>query len=240
MRFLDRFRRTPSEPDGPAGVVLLDDDISDDEVREAVRARVLPGFMDRSDVLVAVGDYFEAEGDPRVERIVGEVWDGRLAEQAGWTGPGQYDQVEAAFADLAQQGVVARMDFTCCQTCGTTEIDDERTPLTDAPAGEYPFREWGYTFFHQQDAERLADDSSTLYLSYSTFVPAPEVDASVVQRWRDGDASLRDEVVAASDTTVGRLVADALRARGLDVQWDGSPAARIAVTITDWRKPLPA
>jgi len=70
-----------------------------------------------------------------------------LAEQQKWREPGDYDRMAAAFARIQQQGVPARMNFTCCQTCGIDEIDDERTPLRRAAAGEYPWREWGYTFF---------------------------------------------------------------------------------------------
>lgn len=47
-------------------------------------------------------------------------------------------------------------------------------------------------------------------------------------------------MVNRSDVTVGTAVAEALRAEGLDVEWNGSNASRIQVTITDWRKPLPA
>ncbi|SEB49671.1 hypothetical protein SAMN04489844_0295 [Nocardioides exalbidus] len=237
MGFLDRFRRAPSTPAAP--VVSASSDVSDDDVREAARERVLPGFMARDDVVAAVGDYLEIEGDPRVERVVGEIWDQRRADEDTWTGPGDFARVEAAFADLAEQGVVGRMSFTCCQTCGTAEIDDERTPLADVPDGDYAFREWGYTFFHEQDAERLADDEATLYLSYSTFCPAPDVDESLLARWREGDESARGEVIAASDAAVGHRVADALRARGLEVTWAGDTGQRVEVAIRDWRKPLP-
>jgi hypothetical protein len=233
MGFLDRFKRTAPVP----AEATPRDDVSDEDVREAARERVLPGFLDKSDVVVHVGDYLEIEGDPRVSRIVDEVWTDRLQEEAGWSGPGDYARVAAAFDALDEQGVVGRMNFTCCQTCGTTEIDDERTPV-DAAEGDYPFREWGYTFFHQQDAERLVDEPATLYLSYSTFVPAPDLDEDLLERWREDD-SLRGEVIAASDASVGHRVADALRAQGLDVTWDGNTGARVEVAITQWRKPLP-
>jgi hypothetical protein len=237
MGLFDRFKRPAPAPAEAEPRADAADEVSDDDVREAVRERVLPGFLDKADVVEHVGEYLEIEGDPRVARIVDEVWTDRLQEEAGWSGAGDYAKLEAAFAALAEQGVVGRMDFTCCQTCGTAEIDDERTPA-DVPEGEYPFREWGYTFFHQQDTERLLDEPATLYLSYSTFVPSPDVDDDLIARWREDD-SLRGEVVAASDASVGHRVADALRAQGLDVTWDGDTGQRVEVAITEWRKPLP-
>ena len=232
MGFLDRFRKSPEPEPEPSSV-------TDDDVRQAARDMTLPGFRTKDDVVVAVGEYLEIEGDPRVVRIVDEVWSQRLSEEAQWDGPGEYARVAAAFEALDAQGVVARMSFTCCQTCGTTEIDDERTALPDVAEGDYAYREWGYAFFHEQDAERLADEPATLWLSYSTFTPAPDVDPSLLERWRAGDESLRREVIVASDRAVGERIATALREQGLDVSWDGDTGQRIAVDIAAWRKPLP-
>ncbi|MDI9902924.1 hypothetical protein QM716_24015 [Rhodococcus sp. IEGM 1409] len=92
--------------------------------------------------------------------------------------------------------------------CGTTEIDDERTPSEPDENG-YPFAQWAYTFFHMQDAERL------------------------------GDETAKAHVIAQTDQTVGRQVADALRAQGLSVDWNGDNNQRIRVTDVRWRKPLP-
>lgn len=244
MGFLDRFRSQPSapEPPPPGGSVPSDDvspEVSDDEIREAVMERVLPGFTRREDVVVAVEEFLELGDDPRVQAAVDLAWTQRLAQESSWDAPGEYDRVAAAFVDLADQGVVGRMNFTCCQTCGTAEIDDERTPREAAAEGDYAWNEWGYTFFHQQDAERIQDGPSTLYLSYSTFTPAPDVNEGLIARWRDGDESLRPQVIETSNRSVGHRVAQALRAQGLDVAWDGDTGQRIDVTITDWRKPLP-
>ncbi len=147
--------------------------------------------------------------------------------------------MQAAFDELEADRVVARMNFTCCNTCGTTEIDDERTPDPDAAEGAYPFQEWAYAFFHSQDAERLADTPADLYLTYSSFRPAPDIDPELMARARAGDEDARKQVVSHTDATVGRIVVDALTARGLTPVWSGDPAQRIAVPITDWRKPLP-
>lgn len=238
MGLLDRFRRrTDGAASSPARPEVVSS-VDDDEIRQAALERVLPGFLTLPEVVEIVGDDLEIGGDPRVAHIVDEVWARRLAEESTWEGRGGYDRVATAFAALDVEGVVARMAFTCCQTCGTAEIDDERTPVA-AAEGDYGFREWGYTFFHEQDAERLADEPATLYLSYSTFTPAPGLDPALLDRWRAGDESVREHVVVESDRAVGQRVSDALREQGLTVDWDGSTGRRIAVEVPSWRKPLP-
>jgi len=169
---------------------------------------------------------------------VREVWDRRVEEQTQWTAPGDFERLSAAFAELERNGIVARMNFTCCMQCGTTEIDDERTPSEPDQNG-YPFAQWAYTFFHMQDAERLGDEPSDLYLSYSAFRPAHDLDPALVAAAFGGDETAKAHMIAHTDQTVGRQVADALRTQGLSVDWNGDNNQRIRVTDVCWRKPLP-
>ncbi|NEA36540.1 hypothetical protein [Streptomyces sp. SID13031] len=140
------------------------------------------------------------------------MWQARLTEQQTWTGPTDADKVAAAFAELDAAGVIARMNFTCCQTCGVAEIDDERP--TDRPSS-------GYVFFHQQDSERLADNGAHLYLAYGALDP------------------IRGQV-ADQDTEIGRQIEHALRAQDLPVTWTGSSDQRIAIGPLTWHRRLPA
>jgi len=231
------FRRRPTEK-------LTEQQLAD--LRETARSWIRPGFRDRDGMAEELVEFLDDVEAPEAvvlvgaRRVVDEEWQHRLDEQARWTEPSDYDRLSRAFGRLAEVGVLGRMSFTCCQTCGNTEIDDERTPLPTAAEGDYPFREWAYTFFHQQDAERLADDDPTLFLSYSAFRPAPGLDADLVQRARAGDEEAKAEVHRQTDATVGRLVTDALIAEGIRVDWNGDTRQRIAVRHVDWRKPLPA
>ncbi|MEO8827578.1 DUF6891 domain-containing protein [Lapillicoccus sp.] len=209
------------------------------DLYEAARQAVLPGFLTRIEVVEQVSELYELDvNDRRASEVVAAVWDARRAEETTWTGESDYDRLAAAFADLDSQGIVARMNFTCCNTCGTTEIDDERTPV-EAPPGGYPFREWAYTFFHQQDAERLSEDRATLYLTYSAFRPALDADPQLLQQAQGGDEQARTQVTRQTDTLVGQQVAETLRRRGLDVRWSGDPEQRISVSMGSWRRPLP-
>lgn len=198
------------------------------------------GFTDLAEAIAQVSIAFTDEETPPpgspIESIVQEVWKGRLVEQSRWQDEGDYTRLAAAFDTLAGWGVVARMNFTCCQTCGIDEIDDERTPV---PTGGYRgYREWGFAYFHQQDTERLGEGGD-LFLAYGTFGALEDSDPALLALARSGDAAARRQVSDASSVRAGAVVVDALRSAGLGVTWDGSAGQRIAVTITDWRKRLP-
>ena len=70
-------------------------------------------------------------------------------------------------------------------------------------------------------------------------VVAVGLGAYAVAAARGGDAEARVLVYQGTDACVGERVAAALRHHGLTVLWEGDPAERIGVSITDWRKPLP-
>jgi hypothetical protein len=237
MGVFDRFRKNESPR------LLAEADVQ--QLRETARARILAGFVEYDGFAEQLAEYHEdLSDDPDLllgaaHRVVDAEWLRRLDEQATWTRPGDYERLAAAFDDLSSHGLVGRMNFTCCQTCGTTEIDDERSPLEGAAEGEYPFAEWAYTFFHQQDAERLADQDALLMLTYSSWRPAPDLDVELLERAKAGDPAAREEVVRETDAVVGRQVHAALVAAGLEVEWNGEPGRRIAVRLRDWRKPLP-
>ncbi|MFC0627388.1 DUF6891 domain-containing protein [Kribbella deserti] len=226
MGFLDRFRRSAASSDaaasGPppasvsAGAVASAG--ASAEVEDALREQLVdwirPGFLDRDEVLDRARDYFEGEDesipDERITVLVDEAWAARLAEQRMWTGESDAERLEAAFEHLENSGVVARMNFTCCQTCGVAEIGDER------PDPSYA----GYVFFHQQDAERLADPDPHLFLAYGAF------------------DTTRENYVA-KDEAIGRQITVALTQAGLPHTWTGSATERISVGPLTWHRPLP-
>jgi hypothetical protein len=214
------------------------------QLRQTAREWIVPGFRSRSGMaeeLVEIHDDIEAPGDvllAAAREVVDEVWRDRLVEESTWADTGDFGRLERAYAALSHQGLVCRMDFTCCNTCGTDEIDDERTPRA-APEGEYPYEEWAYTFFHQQDSELLTEPGAVLFLTYSAFRAAPGIDAELAARSRAGDEEARREVVRFTETTVGTMVRDALVAEGLTVEWSGDSSQRVAVRVAEWRKPLP-
>ncbi|MEV6282435.1 hypothetical protein [Kribbella sp. NPDC051770] len=234
MGIFDKFKRRPAE-DAPADAAAapanapavpqsasaqpaasaVDGQQAVEDLREQVELWVRPGFLTRAEVLEYAREFRDDDempvDDQQLEALVDDVWNGRLADEASWPAHTDADRVAAAFAELDANGVVARMNFTCCQTCGVTEIDDERP--TDRPSS-------GYVFFHQQDAERLADDPAHLFLAYGTLDP---------EKGR----------VAEQDQAVGEQIRATLLAHHLPVEWDGSSTQRIAVGPLNWQRRLP-
>jgi hypothetical protein len=223
-------------PPRPPVADVVDDRVTADEVMAYAESQVWPGFQTRADAVESVTAYFADSTGPTdrttVSTIVSQVWHQREAVQATWSEPGDWGRLERAFADLERSGWIARMDFTCCQTCGHAEIGDERS------GGEH-----SYVFFHAQDAEHLADPGPHLYLSYSYFDTHPGLDRDLVDAAEDSeDPELRErawEQHARIETAVGATLVECLRRHGLVVEWDGSHETRPFVALRDWRKPLP-
>lgn len=206
------------------------------EVTAYAESQVWPGFRSRADAVESVVGYFADSTGPTdevtVRAIVDRVWEQLEAVQATWSDPGDWGRLAAAFAELERSGWVARMDFTCCQTCGHAEIGDERT------GGEH-----SYVFFHWQDTERIAGPRPAIGLSYSYFETHPGVDRELAAAAEDSDdGELRGrawEQHARIETAVGATLVECLRRQGLSVEWDGSHETRPFVQLRDWRKPLP-
>jgi hypothetical protein len=114
------------------------------------------------------------------------------AAQATWIETTDNDRLERAFKALEDAGIVARENFTCCQTCGHAEIGDEIDAWRDAGRSVR-----GYVFFHQQDTER-ATEGQGLMLAY-------------------GVASEGVEAIE-----IGSEIVRALDGAGLAVRWDGA------------------
>ncbi|MDQ7027115.1 MAG: hypothetical protein Q9P01_21875 [Anaerolineae bacterium] len=126
--------------------------------------------------------------------------------QKTWTHETDCDKLDEVFAELDRQGIVARQNFTCCQTCGHTEIGYE---IDDAM--EYRVVR-GYVFFHQQDTEHvIATDK--LYLAYGSV-----------------DGKEEDSV------DIGYEVLAALRRARLSVDWNGMIHKRICIQDIQWQR----
>ncbi|MGC5256354.1 DUF6891 domain-containing protein [Gordonia sp. DT218] len=210
------------------------------DLRDLVRSRLVPGFTGLVEIEADARDWAEDVGES-ADAAVGEVrrlWDDRAQAQRQWTDNGDYARLRAAFDDLDSEGVLARMNFSCCSRCATQEIDGERTPDPDRDDW-YKFREWAYVFFHEQDAERLADDDAVLYLGYSAFRPHPTLPESLLDAMSAGDADAEHVAYERTETLLAEQIVGTLRRHGLDVAWSGSRHDRIGVNVKEWRKPLP-
>ena len=133
-----------------------------------------------------------------------------LAERLGVTGDS--GNLAAAFADLEAHGVLARGKFSCCGTCASAEIWEER---------EGSDRWKGYIYYHQQDAENLAESGST-YIGFGSFEAYP----SDEEAWKKLSDEQRAAVTRKHEELSLALMLDTviptLERYGVKVTWNGS------------------
>ena len=184
-------------------------------VRDRVRRDVASGYYASDEIIrnavYDVGDEMPAEEAEReARRLLPVALAEHSAEQANWPERTDYDRLDAAFAALEADGIIARQNFSCCGSCGSTEIWDEMEAVRDAggPAS-------GYAFFHVQDTDG-AVDGDDLYLNYGSSTAGE-------------DAAL----------AVAREIVEHLEAQGLQTTWTGSWNQRIGVQL-DWKRRRPA
>lgn len=212
-----------------------------DELRRFIREYLVAGFWSRDEVEESVAEWVDDSGqvDPdEAVALVQEMWNERLAEQATWADTGDYGRLQYTFAHLESEGILARMCFACCTTCATSEIDGERTVNPDPPDW-YRYHQWAYTYFHEQDALRLADDHPVLYLGYSAFRAHPGLPTDLLEAYRRGDPGAEAQVHERTDAIVGRRIVQLAQHFGLNTSWSGSGKSRIELHTDQWRKPLP-
>lgn len=181
-------------------------------VQDHIELQVKVGYDSREQIIASAEVMFEDAIEDRQElrRLAARLTDSALAAhfsaQRTWSHETDCDKLDEAFAELDRNGIVARQNWTCCQTCGHTEIAYElgRTAVHR--------RVRGYVFFHQQDSEHVAHEDN-LYLAYGSL--------------NGGD----DEAVA-----VAREVAATLRRYGLTIEWNGLIQKRICIRDIHWQR----
>jgi hypothetical protein len=182
-----------------------------EEIQSSVARKVKEGFLDHEEIVEQVTEAVEDEYQrddlkPHVARLAAKLCQEHRLAQKTWPTPTDCDKLDAAFASLERQGIVARQNFACCQNCGHAEIGEE----IEQASQEREIK--GYTFYHMQDTETAAEFGS-LYLAYGS-VTGKEADSLVV----------------------GNAVAEAIRGVGLTVKWNGELNQRICIVDLDWKR----
>lgn len=132
----------------------------------------------------------------------------------------------AAFDELNANGVLARADFTCCNTCANNDIYGEAVDV----GGEWI----GYVFFHGQDTYELVGSGET-YLGFDVFDPE-DFDETVVSTLSDAEKATK--YIADLHHMLDDVVFPILRRHGIDTEWDRDPGMRVLMTNADWFIPI--
>jgi hypothetical protein len=187
-------------------------------VSELAWEAIAPGFQDKEDIIESISEMADDDDalaltGAEAAAMVEELWQKRRLElqQPSDRDPSDDARVAAAFAELENSGVVARMNLGYDQGEGS----DEARAIAKAAGAR------GFVYFHIQDANRLAYPNATLFLGW------------------DAVGTSRDEYDAAT-IHLGEEIRAALERQGLAVGWDGTLATRPGVLNLNWRKPLPS
>jgi hypothetical protein len=178
-----------------------------------LRRDIATGFYDlgqiRETAVDVYGDdeqYTPSEVEREVRRMLSTLISEHEAAQKTWPARTDCDRLDAAFVALENDGVVARQNFSCCGSCGSSEIWDEVQVVRNAGG---PTR--GYVFYHQQDTES-AIEGDGLYLNYGSC--------------NDGEKEALG---------VAAMIVAQLEAHGLITKWNGTWNQRIGIEI-DWKR----
>jgi hypothetical protein len=181
----------PSPPDGRANV------------HEYVTTSVRGGYQSRDEIIESGDEMASDEGldDIDIAALVDAAIADLQRESTTWPAVTDYDRLVTALDALESKGIVARQNFTCCMTCGHTEIGDEVEQFEEAGGVAR-----GYVFFHQQATDRVVvgDGINFAYGSAQQDVDSEEI--------------------------AGEL-ADELRKVGLVVDWNGESSMCVMVSL---------
>ena len=183
----------------------------DEQIRDQMRLAIAAGYLTQDEILQAIVDMlYDEAGEEELYAMAASQWSGLVAEQralqAEWPEVTDYDRLDAAFRSMEAKGIVARQNFTCCGTCGSTEIWDE---IEDARSVGADVR--GYAFFHMQDTDRGVEGHG-VYLNYGA---CEEGEGPAIE--------IANDIVAE------------LRAHDLAPHWNGASSQRIGVPL-DWKR----
>ena len=182
-----------------------------EDVRQRVNWDVASGFYEAEEIVQGAIDYVRdelpaAQVEPHARRFLAEALAAQTKEQESWPATTDCDRLDAALAALEQSGIVARQNFSCCGTCGSSQIWDEVDAFEQGGR-----RAYGYVFYHMQDTESAVDGGG-LFLNY-------------------GACEEGEEPAIAT----GRAVVAELERHGLRTDWDGTLEKRIGVAV-DWKR----
>ncbi|KAF7118927.1 hypothetical protein CNMCM5793_008563 [Aspergillus hiratsukae] len=154
------------------------------DITTNARLQVRTGLYTQEEILQQLIDIYELpeQGTTVVQQLIQSLWNQQLEEEATCPiNPPTSKSLKIAFSRLeTEDRIISRMNFTCCRTCGNTEI-----------GGEANETHIGYCFFHEQDTEGAVGGTGLLF-RYGDFRD-DSTDESMVYIGRKIAARLREE-----------------------------------------------
>jgi hypothetical protein len=141
-------------------------------LEQRLRTELACGYTTRAELAELAEEYLvTADRRPlspaQAAVLADRLWQDHAAAQAAWPAETDPDRLTRAFTALAAAGITAREHFTCCRSCGHTEIGAEARP-----------GDRGFVYFHAQCTESAATGHG-LHLLYGAFDGSAEATTAV-------------------------------------------------------------
>lgn len=131
------------------------------EFQKEVKMLLRSGFYTLEDAQNTACEIIEFTGpDIQANILAQKAYSEIRSEQEQWSGPTDCDRLVQALEDLRSQGVVCCENFSCCGSCGSSEIWD-LIEINQASGKNVS----GYVFYHQQDTDHAVEGAG-LYFNY--------------------------------------------------------------------------
>ena len=183
----------------------------DRDVLDEIDVLVRGGFEARDDIVEILCEEMFEPGELSATDVADAV-DAAIArhnlDQRAWPAVTDCDRLDAVFAALNAQGIVALQNAGYTQSDGHSDITEAWQNLPN------PDTAFGYCFYHGQDLARAVRDEG-LWLAFGPL---------------DADKE------ASEGPRIGALIVAELQRAGFATQWNGTFDERIGVPRIDWKK----
>lgn len=211
--------RTNQQPEGlrlPSSII--DDEQIEQHLRDSAWELIVRGDDNPDEYVAWMTDEHESVTVEQAAAAFAYARAARITQQAAW--PDEPTNLTRAFTALAQIGILARENFSCCGTCADREIWDERDDT----------RTWrGYVCFHMQDTDQLVEERST-YVGYGVFIPAHISE----DEWNALSDDNQQRLYAELTTSLMNEAKEVLSAEGIGWTWNGHLEKRILLTNAEY------
>jgi hypothetical protein len=120
-----------------------------------------------------------------------------------------------AFKSLRKAGFIARQNFTCCGNCAGHALAGDVKGMTPSKRE----RVKGAVFYTRQDGTSVRGSNGRLRSPHHIYIGYGPVSVSGMGTF------------GVSETEIAGAVVAALKAAGLEAEWDGDPASKVLVNL---------
>ncbi|MCR8958182.1 hypothetical protein M0765_010725 [Variovorax sp. S2] len=193
-----------------------------EDTRARIHELVWCGFYPDADVEWLITDEYldpdELTGEDRawVKAEAARICAAKRADEARWPEQTEYDRLEAVFAQLRSEKIIALHRAGNTLSDGHDDVREQWRA-----AGRLESGTRGCCFYHSQDLDS-AVRTGRMHLAFSGGM-IPEIE----QR-------------EANTVAIGHRIVELLRAAGFEARWNGDVSQRIEADLGQWRKRGPS